>query len=626
VDDPLRDFRNFLFLVWQHLGLPEPTEAQYEIAYFMQHGFPEGYSPVRGRADIVEAFRGVGKSFIAAAFALWLLWCDPVNEKILVVSASSIKAKEFVSQCKAILMTMELLEHLRPRTDQRDAFDRFDVNGASISQSPSLKAAGITGQITGSRATRIIADDIEIESNSKTEEARVTLLNAVLEFESIKVPALQDPSGDLVRPAGDVLFLGTPQTAESIYNKLIKERGYSCFCIPARYPSPDKLANYVIKRDDGTTVNILAPYLWARIEGFRGSPAAHFRPLSERGVYTTIAEEQGTPRQLPGTTLTWGSPTDPKRFSNEDLEGREAKGRAYFLLQFMLDTTLSDADRYPLKQFDLTVFPCTAPKGPMTIQWGRHSDRINVRDDIPNVGFTGDYLMGPLFADKEWREWQASVLFVDPAGRGKDETAWAIVRALNGTLFVSRVGAYRGTVREAYELIAKDAKTFNVNLILIEPNFAPGVWIAGFQPVLARVWPGLKGDVGGCTVEEAEWAKGQKEVRIIDTLEPVMNTHRLVVDEEVAKDDVLMYQLTHITRDRGALTHDDRVDALAGAVSYMQNHLEADTAKAAAEMMTDEHEKMLEDFVEGLTSPRPWTRGRRRRKGYPDQEIEVYQS
>ena len=61
-NDPLAaDFRNFLFLIWQHLNLPEPTTAQYEIASFMQHGYPEGYDPKIGRADIVRAFRGVGK-------------------------------------------------------------------------------------------------------------------------------------------------------------------------------------------------------------------------------------------------------------------------------------------------------------------------------------------------------------------------------------------------------------------------------------------------------------------------------------------------------------------------------------------------------------------------------------
>lgn len=604
-NDPIKDdFRNFLFLVWEHLGLPPPTDAQYEIAYFMQHGFPEMYSPVAGRSDIIEAFRGIGKSFAAAAFCLWRLYRDPVNEKILVVSASSTKAKEFVSQCKGILMTMALLASLRPREDQRDAFDRFDVNGASISQVPSLKAAGITGQIVGSRATLIVPDDVEIETNSRTEEARQSILKSVLEFESIKVPALLADDGTVLRPAGDVLFLGTPQTAESIYNRLIRERGYNCFCVPARYPPEDKLKSYVVKRNSGEEINVLAPYLRERMND-------------------------------PALGIVLGrTPTDPKRFSDEDLLAREAKGKAYFLLQFMLDTTLSDAERYPLKQNDLIVMPLNFSKAPMTIQWGRHSDRINVRDDIPNVGFTGDYFMGPLFADKEWREYTGSVMFVDPSGRGKDETAWAVVKALNGILYVLKVGGFNGPVEEAYVKIAVDAKLYDVNLIQIEPNFAPGVWIAGFHPVLSRVWPGGKvtrrirkdepipsDTTGACTVEEAEWARGMKEARIIDTLEPVINTHRLVVDEAVARDEVLMFQFTHITKERNSLAHDDRVDALAGAVAYFVQALTMDSVTAAKEVIEAELDAELEDFIE---SCRGMLGRARKARGRDREEVEVY--
>lgn len=598
--DPLAaDFRNFLAVLWSHLGLPSPTPAQYEIAYRMQHGNPETYNPLVGRADIIEAFRGVGKSYIAGGYCLWRLYRDPVNEKILVVSASSIKAKEFVSQVKNVLMTWDVVEHLRPGPNQRDSFDRFDVAGASISQSPSLKAAGITGQITGSRSTLTMADDIEIPANSRTEESRALLLSYCLEFESIKVPALVDADGNVVRPAGDVIFLGTPQTAESIYTKLIKERGFQCFCWTARYPQEDKRENYILKRDDGTTIDILAPPLARRLE------------------------------ENPSLA---GRPTDPQRFGEDDLLAREAKGRSNFLLQFMLDTTLSDAERYPLKQNDLIVFNCNAMKAPMTLQWGRHSDGINVRSDIPNVGFTGDQFLGPLFQDREWREYQGSVLFVDPAGRGKDETAWAIVKVLNGMMFALKVDGFVGDVNEGYLRIAQDAKAYNVNLILIEPNFAPGVWIAGFQPVLQKVWPATRktregkevaipGEVGGCTVEEAEWARGRKEERIIDTLEPVMNTHRLVVDESVARDETLMYQLTHITRDRNSLSHDDRLDALAGAVSHFTRVMEIDTDKAKREMEAEELDRMLEDFVETCTGwPGMFRRGRGRR---PD--IEVYQ-
>ena len=75
----------------------------------------------------------------------------------------------------------------------------------------------------------------------------------------------------------------------------------------------------------------------------------------------------------------------------------------------------------------------------------------------------------------------------------------------------------------------------------------------------------------------------QKERPIIDVLEPVMNQHRLVMDKKVIQKDFdscqhlppeqafryqLMYQMTRLTADRGALTNDDRFDALAMACQY----------------------------------------------------------
>jgi len=620
-DDPIRsDFRNFLYLVWEHLNLPVPTPEQYEFGYFLQHGYPGYYEledgrivrrfdaewetlsvPLRstarpleasratGRADILEGFRGVGKSYVTAAFALWCLLRDPLDEKILVVSASSNKAKEFVAQCKGILMSMEILAPLRPRIDQRDQVDRFDVNGASISQSPSLKAAGITGQVTGSRATRIIADDIESKDNSFTEDQRKKLLSLVSEFDAILVPG----------PNAQITYLGTPQTEESVYNRLIRERGFSCFVWPARYPRAAKRAAYRHQRDDGSTVDTLAPPL---------------RIIDRR------------------PELEW-TPTAPVRFSEAELMAREGKGRSFFMLQFMLDTSLSDAERYPLKQFDLIVMSVNKDKAPLTIQWGKHTDSKNVRNDIPNVGFSGDYFLGPLFVDPEWRPYGGRVLFVDPSGRGKDETAWCILFEIGGYFYVARVGGVAGDPAEAMKQIARDAYDYRVNEIVVEPNYGGVVWINAFQPVIAEAWKNaqvqkqrmgdregfvaLRADGAACSVFEAEWSKGMKEARIIDTLEPVMTQHRLIVDEAVARDQVLMYQLTHIAKERNCLSHDDRLESIAGAVNRMANALMQDGYQERRSRLEEELDAELEDFLETatITQARGMRTGRNRRNG-----------
>jgi hypothetical protein len=110
------DFRYFLVIVWRHLGLPDPTPIQLDIAEYMQHG------PKR---RIVEAFRGVGKSWMAAAYVLWLLRNDP-QKKIMVNSASGAEAKNFTTFCLQLIRDMPMLQCLEPRReDQRSA----DVGG-----------------------------------------------------------------------------------------------------------------------------------------------------------------------------------------------------------------------------------------------------------------------------------------------------------------------------------------------------------------------------------------------------------------------------------------------------------------------------------------------------------------
>ena len=563
------DFRNFLYLAWKHLGLPDPTPAQYEIAHRLQYGVDtteivEDNDATAPREDIIRCFRSLGKSYITSAYAIWRLMRNPRDEKIMVVSATGSKAKEFVAQTKGILQSMPLCQWLLEGTrdngaSRRDMAEQFDVAGSSLSQSYSVAARGITGQITGSRATLLIADDIEVERNSLTEEARQRIIRIV---QSDFVPITKTEHGK-----GDIIFLGTPQTEESVYNVLVKEMGFRCFTIPVRYPAREKLKNYVLTDNQtGSEVNILANYL---------------RDMFDNGK------------------INHGDTTDT-RFGNEELIQIEAKGKASFALQYMLDTSLSDAERYPLRQHDLILMSCNAAKAPLTVQWGRHNDKHNLVKDIPNLGFSGDHFLRPLFVDSEWDAYESKVLFVDPSGRGADETAWAIVGILTGTMYVLHVGGFAADPAEAMTRIAMDAKKYDVQVVEVEPNFGQGMWVTAFQPILSRIWP------GGCTVVESEWAKGQKEGRIIDTLEPVMAHHRLVLDEDLARRETkegdhrysLLYQLTHITRDRGSLKHDDRLDALAGAVAHFQRSMGQDVAEAAKTVLDERMQVEIEDFIE----------------------------
>ncbi len=128
------------------------------------------------------------------------------------------------------------------------------------------------------------------------------------------------------------------------------------------------------------------------------------------------------------------------------------------------------------------------------------------------------------------------------------------------------------------------------------------------EPRLARIHP--------CTIEETINSV-QKEKRIIDTLEPVFNSHRLVVDQELIRKDYelemqhqLFYQMTRLTKARSCLKHDDLIDVLAMAVGYWTNYLGRDVFEAEQEArnerLSTELDRFMETAIGQSTSNKSW--------------------
>lgn len=533
------DFVFFLVHIWSHLNLPSPTWIQRDIGRYLQYG------PTR---LIIMAFRGVGKSFVTSAFVLWLLYCNP-QLKILVVSASKERADSFSTFTRRLIEEVPILHHLRPDPSRshRDSKIAFDVGPSTADHSPSVKSVGITGQITGSRADVIIADDIEVLNNSATQGARDKLGELVKEFDAVLKPL----------KSARIIYLGTPQCEMSLYN-VLAERGYERRIWPARFPDEQGVDRYK---------GALAPM---------------------------IADECFNYPEKAGWT------TEPARFSDADLDTRLLSyGKAGFALQFMLDTSLSDADKYPLKLSDLMVMHLDPRKAPSDYTWAAGTKQ---QLDLPTVGLQGDRYHSPLWTAPESADYQGCAMFIDPSGRGKDETAYAIVKFLHGYLFLVALGGFKdGYSPETLESLAKLAKAHQVNHIRVESNFGDGMVVELLKPYLNRIHP--------CLVEDHR-VTGQKELRIIDTLEPVLMQHRLIVDPRVIEDDYrtaendlkysAFYQLTRVTRDRGALAHDDRLDALAGAVGYWVEQMARDGKVEADKHKEDLLQAELDSFVSGI--------------------------
>jgi hypothetical protein len=501
---------------------------------------------------MVQAFRGVGKSWLTAAYVLWRLYRN-FNERILVISASKDRADGFTVFVRQLIEDVPFLKILRPRAGRRDSVVSFDVGPSEPHQSPSVKSAGITGQITGSRATLIIADDIETPVNSATHLLRERLSEAVKEFDAILLPE------------GEVVYLGTPQTEMSLYKEL-PARGYDVRIWPARTPTAKKLPDYG---------DLMAPVI--------------------HDCITAKGE--------------W-APTDPERFDEQDLSEREASyGRSGFALQFQLDQSLSDLERFPLKAGDLIVTDVPQDTGFSQLVWGRSTSGggKTVINDLACAGLMADRFYGPqhmvvgAFDGKgPAPAFTGSVMFIDPSGGGRDETSYAVVKMCMGLLYCTASGGFLdGFATQNLQKCARIAKANKVNLVLVEPNYGGGMFTemlkAAFLPIYA------------VTIEDAEWARGQKELRIIDTLEPLMNQHRLVIARDVIEADLraahdydiginekpayqLIHQMTRLTRERGSLRHDDRLESLAGACAYYVLQAGASQTQAA-----EVHEEALRE-------------------------------
>jgi hypothetical protein len=535
------DFKLFLQALWQQLDLPSPTRAQYAIADYLQHG------PKRLQ---IQAFRGVGKSWITGAFVLWTLFNDP-ERKVMIISASKERADNMSIFLQKLIIETPWLVHLRPKSDDsRWSRISFDVN-CSPHQAPSVKSVGITGQLTGSRADLMILDDIEVPGNSMTEMMREKLLQLCTEAESILTP----------KKDSRIMYLGTPQTTFTIYRKLA-ERNYRPFVWPSRYPRKDKLSQYE---------GLLSPQIVEDIE---------------MGV-----EE-------------W-APTDPDRFTSDDLVEREAAmGRSNFMLQFQLDTTLSDAEKFPLKFSDLVITSVNPTQAPDAVVWC--SDPRNVLKDLPTVGLPGDYFYSPMQLQGDWSDYTETICSVDPSGRGSDETAATYISQKNGFLYVHEVRAYRDGYSDNTLLdILRGCKRYNVTKLLIETNFGDGIVAELFKKHLQQTKQAID-------VEEVR-ANVRKEDRIIDALEPIMNQHKLIVDRSVVEWDyssnkdappeerllyMLFYQMSRMCREKGAVKHDDRLDSLAQGVKYFTDAMGISAYEAVKMRKQEEWQDILDTFLD----------------------------
>lgn len=555
----LQHLENYASYILRELGLvPQNGSATYRQSAILSWMV---YGPSR---QITVGFRGIAKSTMVAIYNSWRLRMDPVEEKCLITGSTAEKAVEISTQLLEWFDVIDILRCLHPRRDQRQSAQRgFDVGPCpkGHSQSPSCRPSGILSSgLTGKRCSIATADDTETLSNSITPHKQARIAHACSELEQILLPE----KGQLL--PRQILYLGTPHVETSLYLELVRKFGYAIRYWPARYPDP-----------------------------FNEESIACYEGNLDPEILREATEDPSLV----------GAPTDPERFGEEELQVREAKNsRVTWLMQYQLNCRLSTEQRYPIRLGDLIVMDLDGKALPETVTWGNASDMI--LRDLVCTGLGSDrWYYGPGVVQRwisKLDRWNC-VMGIDPSGRGHDELAWAVCAELNGNIFLLECGGTQlGYADESLERLARVAARWDVGLCLPEANYGGGMFAAALTKVMNRIHP--------CTIEEVPSGNQQKERRLVDSLAPAIQQHRLVVSRELLRSDYLeaerdpesgherslAFQLSRLTTERGALSWYDRIDALSYCVSHFTLAVAQDQEKAALQREGEEAEAVIEEF------------------------------
>ena len=157
--------------------------------------------------------------------------------------------------------------------------------------------------------------------------------------------------------------------------------------------------------------------------------------------------------------------------------------------------------------------------------------------------------------------------------------------------------------------ILRGWRRYNVTKLVIETNFGDGIVCELFKKHIQQTKQAI--------FTEETRANVRKEDRSIDSLEPVLNQHKLIVNRSVIEWDyksnpdeapelrlmyMLFYQMSRMCREKGAVKHDDRLDCLAQGVKYYTDALSISAQEAIKDRKRQEWNSMLEDFIDNPQS------------------------
>ena len=194
-------FLEFLW-IWNKInGLKLPRHHKI-IGHFLE----EMFTSENKRKGLLMAFRNSGKSTLVGLFCAWLL-LKKNDLRILVVSADHGLAQKMVAHTKHIIEHHPACFGMKPCNPEEWASDCFTVRRSKVSRDPSMLARGLAANMTGCRADVILCDDVEVPKTCNNSAKRKDLRTKLSELNYI------------LTPGGMMLYIGTPHTEETIYQK-----------------------------------------------------------------------------------------------------------------------------------------------------------------------------------------------------------------------------------------------------------------------------------------------------------------------------------------------------------------------------------------------------------------------
>lgn len=472
---------------------------------------------------------------------LYTVWrlLNDPDEHILVMSATGDRAKNFTQFVQKLLHLLPVCNGMQPRHNK----ERTSAQSFDIAGATPSDSPSVYAVGIENQITGMRATLVIYDDIETSQNAGSAVMRDKIDHYASEAHNL------LMTGQDETITLCTPHSMDSIYIDWIAQKGFVPLIIPAEFPE-----------DTTVYAGHLAPYLMD---------------------------------QLKADPNLVGQNTD-ERFTLDILANKRLKiGKSQYKLQYMLDVSASDELKHPLKLSDLIIMDVDDNEAPIKVTASSMRENLVM---MKHNGFSTDRLYAPSYVAEQRADYAYRVMSIDPSGRGKDETGLSIGYSLGGKIFLKKcTGLKGGYDYEALSTIANMCRDHKIDYLVIESNFGDGAFAKMLEPILNKISPNT-------SIEETR-AVGKKEVRIIRTLEPLLNQRKLVVDKKVLDDDLkcdivnsLTYQLTRITEESGCLRHDDRIDSLEILVSFIMGLENFDEEAVMSRIEEDRLREELEEF------------------------------